>query len=131
MTRRIIISALCCLNEICVSFQIEEENFKRVESIDLIYISEHTAVEMNDCMIQEMSKRTLDPLILQIKPSLLRTNCFSLGEYSSLTMQSCSVNGFTTQIKAQGSMIRARKCYFGDSIGNTIKLKSIRCFQFD
>ena len=49
--RRILISALCYFHEVCFSIQTDDDEFKKVESIGLIEINEHTSVDMTDCMI--------------------------------------------------------------------------------
>lgn len=46
-------------------------------------------------------------------------------------MSSCSINGFSTHIKAKGSLVKLLKCYFSDSIGSSVKLKQIRLFHFE
>jgi hypothetical protein len=49
--RRVLITALCYFNEVCFSIQTDDEEFKNVKSIGLIDLSNHTAVDMTDCMI--------------------------------------------------------------------------------
>jgi len=86
---------------------------------------------MTDCMIYQVQKRPADPIQPQPEPVSIKTFCFCLDEFSALNMSSCSINGFSTHIKAKGSLVKLLKCYFSDSIGSSVKLKQIRLFHFE